>query len=188
MKDITKLASDLIRKNIHLIGERKFHELLNCWEYYEGIQDMDTAADIVGRISALLLEAKIPFMDYLEFLPSNSLWGVKMTTLTIPKNIHGIGDYAITDSEIKHIVINGKLNYVGEGAFSYCHSLETVTFRGRVESFYEEVFWESPNVEHIYYNGSKEEFANIPGVIYIWNNLPNVTVHCTDGEATRPTK
>lgn len=109
--------------------------LYNNVEIYNKAQGVD----ITPRLTRLLYNINIDPLDYLTEVPESfmdSVW-VEMD-LILPENITAINDFAFADSWIKSISIPASCEYFGEHIFYNCSKLN-----------------------HIYYNGTYDEFKKI---------------------------
>jgi hypothetical protein len=80
-------ATVLIRQNLDLIKLKKFKALF----------DTTTNPNTRGAIGEMLVKAGIPFMSFLNELPSECFCGSDLTEITIPRTIEHINEGAFRD-------------------------------------------------------------------------------------------
>ena len=105
-------------------------------------------------------------------------------TLTITQT--GNNDYMDSwyfqeETDIKSAVFNEGITIVRNGTFVQCTSLTSVTLPQSIKEIETSVFYGTDNLKDVYYNGTKEQWADIQ--IEDHNlGLANAAIHCTDGD------
>ncbi|HBK02422.1 MAG TPA: hypothetical protein DDY77_05285, partial [Clostridiales bacterium] len=107
-----------------------------------------------------------------------------LETVTLPKTLNVIGDYAFADTGLKSVVIPSSALVLGDGAFSGCSALASVTLPEGVVSLGNEAFQNTTSLKNIIlpeslrnigdytFNGSGIESIVVPeGVTVIGNTL-----------------
>ena len=183
MTSLDKIAAEILRKYSALISKKEFHMLFGWWETDERFTP-EQAEEIIGKMSEFLYAAGIPFMQYLDFIPTGVFYGAEVTNINVPKNISHIEYWAMSGCTADRIVFQGDLDRLEEGVMSYCENLKEVVFKGKVGCFGESCFEGSSQLKDIYYSGSIADFDGIVGAEEVYKNLPEVLIHCKDGTIT----
>lgn len=108
----------------------------------------------------------------------------KVTSLTIPKSITKINEYAFSGcSSITTVTFEegSKLISIGQNAFTSCASLNSVTLPNTLKEIGFGIFQNCTSLTNITFNGSKAEWETIKKD-YNWDYKSSLTtVTCTDG-------
>ena len=108
----------------------------------------------------------------------------------ILKNNDSSSVYTEVSSNIiipEYVYINSSDNYyrvtgLGDGAFSNCTDLKSLTIPKSVNTIEQNVFHNCENLQDIYFNGSIEQWNEV-NIDYTGNTaLQNAIIHCSNGE------
>lgn len=91
------------------LGEVDF-ETLNNLSFYNSLESLD------------LSDVNI------SILPTQALWGARLTSIILPENLEEIGLQALSETPIEMITIPSSVLTIGERAFGRCEKLRTVVF------------------------------------------------------------
>lgn len=64
----------------------------------------------------------------ISILPTQALWGARLTSIILPENLEEIGLHALSETHIEMITIPPSVLTIGERAFDDCKQLRTVVF------------------------------------------------------------
>lgn len=101
--------------------------------------------------------------------------------VTIPEKVTQIASGVFLDNyDITSVVIPEGVTEIGGSAFAYCSELKSITIPSSVTTLGDIVVEECGSLLDVYYNGTKEQWANIPNMKH---NLEfkGMTIHCADG-------
>ena len=154
-------ALNAIEDNIHLIDKNDFGQ------FYFYLHDQEYTPQVIGYVTACLLEAEIAPLNYLNYIPFNYLYG------------------QITD-ETYHI--SNHIKTIGMGAFEGCMDLITVYIPKSVTTIGDYAFYDCTNLTDIYYDGSIKDWAYVAlnGSNIFPTNIREVTIHCSDQDIILP--
>ena len=84
------------------------------------------------------------------------------TQYTIPDSVTSIGDGAFSDcSSLESVTIGNSVESIGDCAFNYCSSLESVVIPDSVTSIGDWAFYQCSSLTDVYYGGSENEWNAI---------------------------
>ena len=69
----------------------------------------------------------------ISILPTQALWGARLTSIILPENLEEIGLYALSETPIEMITIPPSVLTIGERAFDRCKQLRTVIFSSNAQ-------------------------------------------------------
>lgn len=104
-----------------------------------------------------------------------------VVSLTNPATIEEIGARAFMFCiNLTEINLNEGLKKIGDAAFFGCNGLTTVSLPGSIEYLGFKSFSECANLTDIYYDGTKEEWYELPNIEKV-GIAKSVTIHFNDG-------
>ncbi len=104
-----------------------------------------------------------------------------VVSLTTPATIEEIGARAFMFCiNLTEINLNEGLKKIGDAAFFGCNGLTTVSLPGSIEYLGFKSFSECANLTDIYYDGTKEEWYELPSIEKV-GIAKSVTIHFNDG-------
>ena len=123
---------------INFINDKENKELLNNFKFKELYTKLNKLSngEYIGQFTALMYEAKIDPLLYLDEVPSKFLqYGTSLKSVIIPDSITSIGRYAFEDcSGLTSVTIPNSVTSIGGAAFSGCSGLMSITIGGSVTS------------------------------------------------------
>lgn len=69
----------------------------------------------------------------ITILPTQALWGARLTSIILPENLEEIGLHALSETRIEMITIPPSVLTIGERAFDRCKQLRTVIFSSNAQ-------------------------------------------------------
>lgn len=145
-RDVTSL--DLSNVPITNLGEYVFTQFCKydpvTWEPTIGLESI--------VLPKTLIEIEACCFQYAEILKE----------VVFQEGLEVIGDVAFQECAIEEIDLPSSIKIIGEGAFSYCDSLYTVTMRGKPMSIDSYAFEESSNLTTINVSWSEGEVSGAP--------------------------
>ena len=69
----------------------------------------------------------------ISILPTQALWGARLTSIILPENLEEIGLHALSETRIEMITIPPSVLTIGERAFDRCKQLRTVIFSSNAQ-------------------------------------------------------
>ncbi len=124
----------------------------------------------------------ITIPDSVTSIGDGTFWGCSnLTYITIPDGVTRIGEMVFYNCKnLTNVTIPDNVTKIGNSAFSDCSSLTSITIPDSVTSIGGHVFYGCSDLTSITFNGTKTQFQSLPYLVR--SNLPNGTVHCTDGD------
>ena len=130
----------------------------------------------------------------------------ELTSITIPDNVTGIGQYAFFGcSGLTSIIIPSSVTSIGEGAFTYCTGLTSVTILGKITSIEtsefsycsgltsitipetvtnigNSAFYRCTNLTSVFFSGTTAQWETISNGAD-WSKIArSCVIYCTNGE------
>ena len=129
--------------------------------------------------SVLLPEGVVNVGDYAFYHQYN------LAQVNFPDSLNRIGDYAFEDTALTTAMLPETLDYLGDGAFDYCHQLTTASVPGGVSYLGDSVFLQCITLTNVTLG---EGIDDIPEDMFSWcRSLPSVelpgTITCIGEEA-----
>lgn len=189
--DIDESMRVFLMRNKEYINNNDFEMLyINLFEYQP---------DYISLLTQLLFEAGLNPLDGMDYIPSRFLENTNIKNFTIPKHITAIGSCAFkTCFKLENIEIPSSVKSIAKSAFEDCLSLKTVDLSNvqtigsrcfynckslskvilsnKLKKIYPSAFYICTSLHNINFNGSKEDWKNIPNYRYI-----HLKIICTDG-------
>ena len=108
---------------------------------------------------------------------------LSLKEINIPDSVERIEAHAFGwCSSLRSIVLGNNLKKIGEFAFETCSKLRSITIPQSIESIDQYAFLLCENVDHIYFDGTIEQWKAIFKEEN-WNNMMGeYTVHCSNGD------
>ena len=122
----SNLESITIGKNVKKIEEDVFYNCKKLKTVYWNAQNFWTISDKTESPFYTLSISKIIFGEEVETIPDYLCYSKSIETLSLPKNVKKIGQYAFGSCKKLHSVDLGMVEEIGSGAFNYCDSLKSI--------------------------------------------------------------
>lgn len=118
----------------------------------------------------------------------NNTYNNDTGVITFENTVTNIGDYAFYDCYLMtSIVIPNQVTSIGGCAFSECSSLTSITIPNSVSNIGWMAFSNCSSLNTINFIGSKEQWEKInKNADWKDEDVPEITVHCTDGDIIIP--
>ena len=140
--EISNELREFIENSQDLINENKFTEL------YRLVSRL--GAESVGEFTEVLLEAGINPLAYLDYIPIDFLFNIKIKEFKIPNHIKSIGDNAFYGCDkLINVDIPNSVTSIGESAFSWCSGLTSISIPDSVNSIESWAFCDCSNLEKV---------------------------------------
>ena len=175
----------------------------NWWEQLYSLAIELVYRQRIGELTQILLDANIDPLNSLTNIPPNYLAWSPIQQFTIPDKIKAIGEFAFIETEIVSIDIPKDV-VIGERAFTSCHQLEKVVFKGYADMGYN-AFYDCPSLVDMYlpkdftmdshclgschslvelhYAGTVEDWMKIVSTCGVTqSDTVAKIVHCSDGD------
>ena len=197
---------ELLKKYRTSINENQFkdfyEELYRTLIPTEPNLRFNTKRGEIGKLTETLYEAGCDPLANMTYVPRCFLFGSSVDNFTIPSHVSEIKRYAFAYSDLRSIIIPGKVWSVGESAFLGCNKLTRVEVEDGVEILRHDCFAHTGRlkevilptsikqihyysfagsiVQEITYLGTKEQWLKI--TFDTENaNLAQTDIKCTDG-------
>ena len=147
-----------------------------------------------NELMEVLMLAGIEPLKYMIRIPAATFKHSTLTKIEIPGNIEVIGMNAFNGAEIEEISIPEGVESINGLAFANCKALRKVWLPSTLDSLGAGIFNQALNLEHIYYNGTRDQWNKIRGANnpetnrFTWYALPSTLeqsrciLHFIDGE------
>lgn len=189
----------MYRKLEELIDDENFCKHLRALELDECVTMIGSNKFELMKLIEFLEEENIDFYKHITILESDMI-NPDVKEFIVPDNIISIGDYCFGDCEdLKTLVLNKDLEYIGTGAFNNCTSLKELVIPDKVKSINSftfdwctdltrlvlgkgisrldgEIFYQT-GLKEIEYNGYSSDFINnglTEKNIYNYSNINKV--------------
>ena len=80
--------------------------------------------------------------------------GLHVKSVTFDNDVTTIGDFVLSSSYVEHITIGNNVEYIGQGAFAECQSLESVTVGDALTTIDQHAFFRCKKLNNILLNDS----------------------------------
>lgn len=130
-----------------LINSKNFDDL---YQYIYGEDNNDVLA---GEFTELMFELGINPLNYMTYIPAHFASSDFLTSITIPKNIIEMSDYAFANCyKLKNITFedDSKLTNIGFRSFLDCKNLEAITLPEQIGVINQEAFTGCKNLKSIF--------------------------------------
>ena len=106
------------------------------------------------------------------------------TNVTIPDGVTKIGEGAfLYCTSLESVVIPDSVTQIGVGAFSACTSLSSVVIPNSVTKIGDEAFMECTSLSSVDFGGTVAQWKAVRKGSDWHNGVPATSVKCVDGEA-----
>ena len=176
---ISTIVEQFIKDNINLIDGNKFQQLYNLatrdWQFPHNV--------FVRELTETLINAEIPFLEYMSFIPSSFLWESSIEEIELPNNILNIDKDAFYGSALTQITIPENCISIGQDAFAMCKKLNKLTLLNADCNIDIEAFSGGTPIQQISYNGIFDQWKyNYKDLL-----LPHrVILYCLDRKVLLP--
>lgn len=190
-RDNETIKTLVVSSGITYLGEDAFMDTVNLTEVSlpDSLTSIADSAfmqsdDRIGYVHGLT-DINIP--DKVTTLGGNVFWGTAITSLIIPENVTAISKYLCRDClNLTEAHINGTL--LGAFMFTGCTNLKTLTISAKVKSIGECAFTYCSSLESISFYGTTSQWdsitkgSNWDGLSGMDVSLSGLTkIQCTDG-------
>jgi hypothetical protein len=182
--DCAKLTNVTIPDNVKVIGEGCFSSCDNLKSIKLPSELKEIKADtfsFCSNLENISLPNSITEIGDDAFKYCDSL-----TQISIPSNVKTInkGVFSSCDN-LKSVSLPDGITSIKLCAFADCGNLQTINIPKSVTSIEMEVFWKCSKLKQINFDGTKNDWYNIPKDIR-WNyHTGNYTIYCTDGNINK---
>ena len=153
----TNYLKKFLRENKQLIINEQFDELYNNAQNSIGFT--------IGELSDCFLAKDFNPLNKMSSVPSgfmsNSVYTSELFTIPEGNNIEEIGRFAFKNTKIKTFMIREGIKVIETMAFSNSEVLESIYLPSTLEELGNTIFFKSPHIKEIYYNGTYDEFLKI---------------------------
>ena len=192
-----------------ILNDNRIITSINKYDFrlvYLYIKSMTTDAKDIRDFTELCLESGINPLDYMDYVPEYFLCYSNINSFDIPNNIASIGENAFQSCKLNSITIPDSVIRIGKEAFMDCTNLNYIKLPKNLKAlshycFYgcsnlnkidipvnlnaigKLAFHKCDNLTDIYYQGTKEQFAELMADNPYTTGLhSNCIIHCTDGD------
>lgn len=104
----------------------------------------------IYNVTEILLEAKINFWVYMDYIPSGCFYGIKMDSFIITNNIKFIGERAFAGcSYLEDLKIENGIEKIFPNTFAWCRSLVDLTFPNSLTEIHSQCFESCDHLERV---------------------------------------
>lgn len=140
---VTSELKKFINNHSNLIDNNEFQKLYS-------LPDIINADGLKSQFTQLLIEAKIPFLNYLNRLVPNMFNTTSIDIGTIPSNVEIIGLQAFRGAtKLTSFTIPATVRSVAAGAFEGCYNLKSVDIKAPIDGLFVSCFKDCSRLSNI---------------------------------------
>ena len=158
-----------------------------CFFGSSNIKTFTIPSNIIGIDNSAFIDAasliEIDIPNRIEDIGPQAFNGCSsLQKVTMTDSVTFIGDYCFSHCiHLEEINLSNKINFISEYTFNDCASLQTIRIPNSVKEIYDYAFRGCTKLENIFYEGTIEDFKNIPIGEGAFEEVPAPGIICKDG-------